>query len=86
MPRRVQRKRTKGWRMPANTLYVGRPSRWGNPFDVESYGRERSMVLYRNNVLPRLDLTELRGKNLACWCSLDDEPCHADILLEAANR
>lgn len=44
------------------------------------------MVLYRNNVLPRLDLTELRGKNLACWCSLDDEPCHADILLEAANR
>ncbi|MEO9625875.1 MAG: DUF4326 domain-containing protein [Qipengyuania citrea] len=27
---------------------------------------------------------ELRGKNLACWCSLD-QPCHADVLLELAN-
>jgi hypothetical protein len=27
---------------------------------------------------------ELRGKNLACWCPLD-EPCHADVLLEVAN-
>lgn len=26
----------------------------------------------------------LRGKNLACWCALD-APCHADVLLEAAN-
>lgn len=28
---------------------------------------------------------ELRGKNLACWCPLD-QPCHADVLLELANR
>ena len=28
--------------------------------------------------------TELRGKNLACWCPLD-APCHADVLLEIAN-
>ncbi len=27
----------------------------------------------------------LRGKNLACWCALD-EPCHADVLLEIANK
>jgi len=27
----------------------------------------------------------LRGKNLACWCALD-KPCHADVLLEIANR
>lgn len=32
MPIRVQRKRTKGWRMPADTVYVGRGSIWGNPF------------------------------------------------------
>jgi hypothetical protein len=32
MPNRMQRKRTKGWRMPANCVYVGRPSKWGNPF------------------------------------------------------
>ena len=31
-PKRIQRRRTKGWRMPPNTVYVGRPSKWGNPF------------------------------------------------------
>lgn len=34
MPKRIQRKRTKGWRMPPNTVYVGRPTRWGNPFKL----------------------------------------------------
>ena len=34
MPERVQRKRTKGWKMPPNTVYVGRGSKWGNPFIV----------------------------------------------------
>jgi Domain of unknown function (DUF4326) len=41
MPVRVQRKRTKGWEMPQNTVYVGRPSGWGNPFrakDAENAG------------------------------------------------
>jgi hypothetical protein len=33
----------------------------------------------------RAALGELRGKNLACWCK-PDEPCHADVLLELANR
>lgn len=32
-----------------------------------------------------LDLSPLRGKNLACWCPAD-EPCHADVLLELANK
>jgi len=31
-PLRIQRKRTRGWRMPDGAVYVGRPSRWGNPF------------------------------------------------------
>ena len=30
--KRIQRKRTKGWRMPSNTIYVGRPTKYGNPF------------------------------------------------------
>lgn len=34
MPKRIQRKRTKGWQMPVNALYVGRPTEWGNPFVV----------------------------------------------------
>jgi hypothetical protein len=31
---RIQRKRTKGWRMPENAVYVGRPTKWGNPYQV----------------------------------------------------
>ena len=34
MPNRIQRKRTKDWRMPPNTVYVGRPTKWGNPCKV----------------------------------------------------
>lgn len=37
------------------------------------------------NLRSARDVFELRGKNLACWCPLD-EPCHADVLLELANR
>ena len=33
-PQRIQRKRTKGWRMPEGAIYVGRPSRWGNPWVI----------------------------------------------------
>ncbi len=31
-PQRIQRSRAKGWRMPGGAIYVGRGSRWGNPF------------------------------------------------------
>lgn len=36
-PRRIQRQRTKGWRMPEGAVYVGRPSRWGSPFGVTEH-------------------------------------------------
>lgn len=35
VPRRIQRSRAKGWQMPAGAIYVGRPSRWGNPWRIE---------------------------------------------------
>ena len=93
MPERIQRKRTKGWRMPPNTVYVGRPTKWGNPFKV--YGDldwQGAVDSFRMNLEEGLEtgtigldfLTGLRGKNLACFCSLD-HPCHADVLLELAN-
>jgi hypothetical protein len=45
-PRRIQRKRTRGWRMPANTVYVGRPGKWGNPFYPQhSYVVDRASAL-----------------------------------------
>lgn len=92
MPQRVQRRRIKGWQMPANTVYVGRPTRWGNPFRVgEHLNREQAVAAYREYIQARIaaepgryDLEELRGQDLACWCPLD-QPCHADVLLELAN-
>ncbi len=84
-PVRVQRRRAKGWKMPPNTVYVGRGSQWGNPFTVDA------VALFRNYVVSRITngtgypLAALRGKNLACWCPLD-KPCHADVLLDLANR
>ncbi len=104
-PVRMQRKRTKGWRMQAasraiNGLpakYVGRPSKWGNPFKtgdaeadvawyrfwIEQPGHARGMLYDK--------LFMLRGHNLVCWCPLLDKegnpyPCHADLLLDLANK
>lgn len=36
LPKRAQRKRTKGWQMPENSKYVGRPTKFGNPFPPET--------------------------------------------------
>lgn len=100
MPERIQRKRTKGWRMPPNTVYVGRPSIFGNPFAVSAdYSQFRAYADFKRWIegemgtggggLRRMKLLymlpKLRGKDLACWCPLD-QSCHADILLEIANR
>ncbi|MEQ4566203.1 DUF4326 domain-containing protein [Paenarthrobacter sp. CAP02] len=46
-PQRVQRKRTKGWRMPENTVYVGRGSKWGSPFQ---YRTPSALVRYQPEV------------------------------------
>lgn len=44
MPKRIQRKRTKGWKMPAGTVAVSRPSKWGNPYTVEAIGMTEWIV------------------------------------------
>lgn len=92
-PLRVRLSRKRGWRKPANTVVVSRPSRWGNPFAATGEAdRARVVALYRaflgqadNAALRMAARRELRGKNLACWCPLDG-PCHADVLLEVANE
>ena len=89
MPKRIQRKRTKGWRKPEGAVNVTRPGKWGNPFRWDTFG-ERCLWLFRRRLGRKikegdLDLEELRGKDLVCWCKLG-APCHADILLEMANR
>lgn len=90
-PKRIQRKRVKGWRMPPGAKYVGRPSKWGNPHRQEPGELPRkSILLFKVDVALKLAddpgwLEPLRGFDLACWCRLD-APCHADVLLELANR
>lgn len=92
-PKRIQRKRTKGWRMPANTVSVTRPGRWGNPFKFDENSdaawcvcRFRDWLLFseQGQFVAKAARRELRGKNLACWCA-EDQPCHADVLLQIAN-
>ena len=84
-PIRIQRKRTKGWRTPENTVYVGRGSRWGNPFKIGEgvMSRSESIDHYKTYIEGE-DLSTIRGKNLSCWCPLD-QACHADVLLDIAN-
>jgi hypothetical protein len=97
-PFRVQRKRTRGWKMPPNTVSVCRPGRWGNPFRVghevataaEAAQSYRNIVMAHDTPELRADLETLRGKNLACFCALatphgEYSPCHADVLLSLAN-
>ena len=93
-PKRIQRKRTKGWRMPEGAIYVGRPTLWGNPFTgerkrvVELFERYVKLALSDNRKhAPWLEdyLAPLRGHDLACWCPID-QPCHADVLLRLANK
>lgn len=78
-----------GKRTNDNQAYVGRRTKWGNPWRVNEDGtREEVIELYRQYVLDILKhdpefLEPLRGKDLICWCS--PKSCHADILLELAN-
>lgn len=127
-PRRIQRRRTKGWRAPDGAVYVGRGSRWGNPCTqvrypaldgteweregrlgktsgqrhgvvhpdktitshlVKDATREQAVIMFRAWLDQRPSLadaarTELAGRDLMCWCPLD-EPCHADVLFALAN-
>jgi hypothetical protein len=86
LPRRIQLRRTKGWRKPPGAVVVARPTRWGNPFEWREYGRATAVERYRLWLpISGLDPAELRGRDLCCWCPLD-QPCHADVLLQEANR
>lgn len=76
-------------------VYIGRPSKWGNPFSHQdgtlantiTETREEAVALYEKwlTAQPDLmaDLPELRGKVLGCWCS--PKACHGDVLVRLAN-
>ena len=113
-PVRIQRSR-KHEQVSLNGLeikYVGRPTKWGNPFkvgqtyniidlptNVNVYRDDNCLTVHRPSMavhlyerwlddqvrLNKLNLLELKGKNLSCWCKIG-EWCHADVLLELANK
>ena len=75
----------------STAIYVGRPTRWGNPFKIGKDGtREEVVEKYRHWICDspeashlRNTISELRGVDLVCWCA--PQACHADVLLELAN-
>lgn len=76
---------------PRDAVYIGRPSKWGNPYSMKNYWNDRMAVInmFKDYLLSNSELLEevkkeLKGKDLVCWCS--PLPCHGDILLEIANK
>ena len=78
--------------------YVGRPSKWGNPFVVGVDGSSREIVIQkyhqwlmghrrapdgRRPPSIRAIQLQLQGKTLGCWCA--PLPCHGDVLAEIAD-
>lgn len=86
MPIRVQLRRTKGWRMPANTVKVARPSPFGNYAGAtkQDFDEDLARMSNADRAFFMDRVKELHGKNLACFCPLH-RPCHADTLLVLAN-
>src|SRR5690606_8101427 len=101
-PKRIQLRRTKGWRKPEGAVVVARRPKGANPIVVGASwtapngGRvvvaDRAMATgmfaahvrtWRPPLVERVRAA-LAGRDLACWCPLD-QPCHADVLLEIAN-
>lgn len=81
--------------IPAGAVYIGRPSKWGNPFShkpgtlakYQVLSREEAVAKYREWVLSQPDLmaslSEIRGKTLVCWCK--PASCHGDVLAKLAD-
>jgi hypothetical protein len=74
--------------IPAGAVYIGRGSKWGNPFRIGVDGDRAAVIAKharylhgRHDLLRALD--ELRGKDLVCFCA--PKPCHGDLLLRLAK-
>lgn len=74
-------------------VYIGRPSKWGNPFRLSDYGNDRELLLkvYRHwllrpaqTTLRRAARRELLGKRLGCFCA--PQACHGHVLIEVIGQ
>ncbi len=69
-------------------VYIGRPSKWGNPYSIGRHGTRQEVVnkyyAYIKNKPELLEaLPELEGKILGCWCA--PKLCHGHILIDLVN-
>lgn len=71
-------------------VYIGRPSKWGNPFMIGKDGDRYQVVeMYADWIRQQPELlaaikTELKGKRLGCWCA-PKRPCHGEVLADLAD-
>lgn len=76
-------------RVSADGVYIGRPSKFGNPFVIGQHGSRAEVIaryeawLMSQPALVEAAKRELRGKSLVCWCA--PLACHGDVLLRIAN-
>jgi hypothetical protein len=80
----------------AYDVYIGRPSKWGNPFSHKHGTQAQFVVPTVQEAIKRYEewvpqqpelmasLIELKGKVLGCWCK--PGPCHGDVLAKLANN
>jgi len=86
---KVLNKKTMKVEDAVNSVYIGRGSKWGNPFRIGVDGSRDIVIskyieyLYDNDRLIS-DIYQLKGKNLICYCS--PLACHGDVLIKLANR
>lgn len=78
-----------GWRQNPQFVYIGRPSKWGNPFVVGRHGERGECVKLFERYLEEGgcmldDIEELRGKTLVCYCK--PRACHGDVLARYADE
>lgn len=90
-PQRIQRKRIKGWRMPEGAVYVGRPSKWGNPYRWSEYPAVRWDMdgePHRNSKgdRQRWSVTDYRFQFLAEVHGHKDAPTREEIRRELAGK
>ena len=70
---------------PPEAVYIGRGSKWGNPFKIGPDGDRNAVCeAFETKVLPTLDVSELRGKHLVCFCA--PQRCHGHSILQKANK
>lgn len=79
----------KSKKAPKDAVYIGRPSKWGNPFSIGKDGtRDEVIAKYEQWVQTQPQLladikAELRGKDLVCFCA--PLKCHGDVIIKLAN-